>query len=87
MFCVYRVNAIGNRLKGFNGRYYTSVHTFSFQDISREQFRNSVVMWCWDQYGEDPENLRWWLFGQAVAILEDDDAVAFRMRWGGQTDG
>jgi hypothetical protein len=86
MFCVYRVNAIGNRVLGYKGVPYFKAHTFSFHETSREQFRGAVVPWCIDQYGIDEDNSRWWLVGLAVAVLDDDDALAFRMRWGGQTD-
>lgn len=69
-----------------DGKVHTSVHTFAFEDITNEKFREEVIGWCIDYFGEDPANDCWWRFGYAIAIVGDDDALAFRMRWGGLID-
>ncbi|RYD73921.1 MAG: hypothetical protein EOP84_20760 [Verrucomicrobiaceae bacterium] len=62
------------------------VHVFSFEEITSQQFRGLVMPWCIENYGEDPMDRRWWRYGHAVAMFDENDALAFRMRWGGQVD-
>jgi hypothetical protein len=83
MRCQYLISAA--MFHTGDGKLHTSVHTFSFEGTSIEQFE-SVLAWCCENFGEDPTNDSWWRFGLAIAIVGNDDAFTFRMRWGGLID-
>ena len=45
-----------------------------------------VLDWCTEQYGELSHNgdawMRWKPMGTSIRFLHEDDAVAFKLRWG-----